>query len=155
MIDFSFWAVVTWANKAKLLTKPHEIDSGVSLGHIIPHWEGCNERGPPIFLVFSNWELILTIKPNADIYDILLNNSVTPPLVILNLFITQFPVAIVSIKPWVIILLVFNREISRVLFPSFMKDWSICFFKSLLNFLNKSSNNKAIKLPANSNLLFP
>lgn len=69
------------------LTSP----SGVSDGQSIPHWDGCRDRGPLTFLVFSNWEEILVIMPNADMYDKRDSTWVTPWRSILNLFRDQFP----------------------------------------------------------------
>ena len=155
IIAFSFCEVVTWANNAKFFTNPHEDPSGVSLGHIMPHWEGCSDLGPLIFRVFSNWELIRVIIPKDDIYVIRFKSSVTPLRCILNLFTFQLPFDIELAKPCVIISLFIKLRIFIFSLPALIKVWSIVFFKSLLYFLNKSSKSSAIKFPANSNLLFP
>jgi hypothetical protein len=47
-------SMVTCAISERFLTRPHDSPSGVSDGHNIPHCDGCKERGPLTFLVFSN-----------------------------------------------------------------------------------------------------
>lgn len=69
------------------LTSP----SGVSEGHSMPHWDGCRERGPLTFLVFSNWDEILVIMPSAEIKESRDRTWVTPWRSILNLFRDQLP----------------------------------------------------------------
>lgn len=56
------------------LTSP----SGVSEGHSMPHCDGCRERGPLTFLVFSNWDEILVIMPSAEIKESRDRTWVTP-----------------------------------------------------------------------------
>lgn len=73
----------------KSLTSP----SGVSEGHSMPHWDGCRERGPLTFLVFSNWDEILVIMPRAEIKERRDRTWVTPWRSILNLFRDQLPCA--------------------------------------------------------------
>lgn len=70
-----------------VLTSP----SGVSEGQSIPHCEGCRERGPLTFLVFSNWEEMRVIIPKAEMKERRESTCVTPCLSILNLFKDQFP----------------------------------------------------------------
>lgn len=71
------------------LTSP----SGVSEGHSMPHWDGCRERGPLTFLVFSNCEEILVIMPSAEMKERRDRTWVTPWRSILNLFRDQLPCA--------------------------------------------------------------
>lgn len=78
------WVVFRWIF---FLTSP----SGVSDGHSIPHWDGCRERGPLTFLVFSNWEEILVIIPRAEMKERRDRTWVTPWRSILNLFRDQLP----------------------------------------------------------------
>ena len=52
-------SVVMWVIRARFLTRPQLSPSGVSLGQSMPHCEGCSERGPLTFRVFSNWEFTL------------------------------------------------------------------------------------------------
>lgn len=84
--EFSVSAVAT-SQKFQHLTSP----SGVSDGHNMPHCEGCNERGPETFLVFSNCEFTRVIIPSAEMYDNRDSTCVTPNRSILNLRIVQLP----------------------------------------------------------------
>lgn len=56
-------SVVMWVMRARFLTSPQASPSGVSAGQSIPHWDGCSDRGPDTFRVFSNVELIRVIIP--------------------------------------------------------------------------------------------
>jgi hypothetical protein len=58
---------VTCVVRAKFLTRPQLSPSGVSEGHKTPQCDGYKARGPEIFLVFSNYELILVIIPIEEI----------------------------------------------------------------------------------------
>mmetsp|Transcript_28999 Transcript_28999/g.72326 ORF Transcript_28999/g.72326 Transcript_28999/m.72326 type:complete len:211 (-) Transcript_28999:108-740(-) len=53
-IGSSSSSVVTCVDSARFLTSPHASPSGVSEGQSIPHCDGCSERGPLTFRVFSN-----------------------------------------------------------------------------------------------------
>lgn len=57
----------------------------------MPHWDGCRERGPLTFLVFSNWDEILVIIPSAEMKERRDRTWVTPWRSILNLFRDQLP----------------------------------------------------------------
>ena len=65
--------------------------SGVSEGHIIPHCEGCKDRGPLTLRVFSNCELTRVIIPNPEIYESRHKTCVTPCRSILKRLIVHFP----------------------------------------------------------------
>ena len=57
----------------------------------MPHWDGCRERGPLTFRVFSNWEEIRVIMPSAEMKDRRERTWVTPCRSILNRFRDQLP----------------------------------------------------------------
>ena len=65
----------------------------------MPHWLGCNARGPLTLRVFSNWDEIRVIMPRADMKLSRLSTWVTPALSILNRFRDQFPVEIARTNP--------------------------------------------------------
>ena len=69
------------------LTSP----SGVSDGHNMPHCDGCNDRGPLTFLVFSNWLVTRVMWPRAEMNERRERTWVTPERSIRNRFITQLP----------------------------------------------------------------
>ncbi|KAH3680669.1 hypothetical protein WICPIJ_008181 [Wickerhamomyces pijperi] len=130
LIGSSSSSVVMCVIKAKFLTKPQASPSGVSEVHNIPNWEGYN--------LDKTW--------------------VTPALSILNLFKDQLPVEMALFKPEVILLewmLMDSNGLNSVALFGFLKILSMFALKSVLNFLNKSSNSKDINCPANSNLLLP
>ena len=52
-------SLVTCARRARFFTRPHASPSGVSAGHIIPHWEVCRDLGPDTLRVFSNCDSVL------------------------------------------------------------------------------------------------
>ena len=99
MIGSSSTSVVMCVINARFFTNPQASPSGVSLGQSIPHWLGCNARGPLTFLVFSNCEDIRVIIPSAEMKLRRLRTCVTPARSILNRFKDQFPVDIARTKP--------------------------------------------------------
>lgn len=88
---------------ARFFTSPQLSPSGVSLGHNIAQCDPCKALGPLIFLVFSNYEVILVIIPRQPIKVSLYNTYVTPALSILKRFKFQFPVEIAAFIPLVMI----------------------------------------------------
>mmetsp|Transcript_29596 Transcript_29596/g.95621 ORF Transcript_29596/g.95621 Transcript_29596/m.95621 type:complete len:281 (-) Transcript_29596:1245-2087(-) len=92
-------SVVTWAESARFLTSPHASPSGVSLGHSMPHWDGWSERGPDTLRVFSNWDMMRVIIPNAEMKESRESTCVTPDRSILKRFTDQLPLEIAFAKP--------------------------------------------------------
>ena len=84
-------SVVTCVVRARFFTNPQDSPSGVSEGQSTPQWDGCSARGPLIFLVFSNCELILVIIPIAEMYESRVSSAVTLDLSILKRLMFQFP----------------------------------------------------------------
>jgi hypothetical protein len=144
-------SVVICVMSAKFFTKPHASPSGVSLGHSMPHWLGCNDRGPLTFLVFSNCEEIRVIIPRAEIKLSRLSTCVTPARSILNRLSDQFPVEIartnpdVIWSPWNCIVLKASNSFVR---EGFLRTLSIADLRLALKVLNRSSNRRASNCPA-------
>lgn len=150
-IGSSSTSVVMWVMSAKFLTSPHASPSGVSLGHSIPHWLGCNARGPLTLRVFSNWEEMRVIIPNAEIKLRRERTCVTPARSIRNRFSDQLPVEMARTKPAVIWspwnCMVFQASNSFVR-EGFLRTLSIDDLRLVLKVLKRSSNNKASSCPA-------
>lgn len=48
-------ALTTTDMRDMFFTSPQDSPSGVSLGHSMPHVEGCSVRGPLTLRLFSKW----------------------------------------------------------------------------------------------------
>ena len=135
-IGYSGVSVVTCVVSARFFTSPQDSPSGVSDGHSMPHWEGCRERGPLIFLVFSNCELIRVIIPSVEMYDRRESTCVMPWRSILNRFRLQLPDEIAISRPFVIWVALMKLRASKgtpmdrfLRFAYFVSMFSISFLK--------------------------
>lgn len=142
-IGSSSTSVVMCVMSAKFFTSPHASPSGVSLGHNMPHCDGCSARGPETLRVFSNWDEMRVIMPRAEMNERRDRTWVMPARSILKRFSDQLPVEIARTNPCVIpspcSWNCFSASNSVARF-AFRRILSMLSFRSWLNFLNRSSN---------------
>mmetsp|Transcript_21416 Transcript_21416/g.68394 ORF Transcript_21416/g.68394 Transcript_21416/m.68394 type:complete len:360 (+) Transcript_21416:50-1129(+) len=156
-IGSSSSSVVTWAERARFLTSPHASPSGVSDGQSMPHCEGCSERGPDTFRVFSNCDMMRVIMPSAEMKERRESTCVTPERSILKRLTDQFPDEMAETKPLV---RMSSRTIRVMSHSSRFVDTfdSSCVARrrsSAHSFLKRSSKRRERSCPASSSRLLP
>mmetsp|Transcript_34578 Transcript_34578/g.97517 ORF Transcript_34578/g.97517 Transcript_34578/m.97517 type:complete len:204 (-) Transcript_34578:560-1171(-) len=149
-------SVVTCVISARFLTRPQLSPSGVSLGHSMPHCEGCRARGPLTFLVFSNCDVMRVIIPRAEMKDSRESTWVTPLRSMRNRFTVQFPLAMACSSP--VEMMSFRKHLTMSNCDARLalaRAASVCRLRSALSRLKRSSNSRDSSWPASSRRLLP
>mmetsp|Transcript_9841 Transcript_9841/g.30835 ORF Transcript_9841/g.30835 Transcript_9841/m.30835 type:complete len:339 (-) Transcript_9841:1235-2251(-) len=149
-------SVVTCVISARFLTRPQLSPSGVSLGHSMPHCEGCSARGPLTFRVFSNWDVMRVIIPSAEMKLSLLSTCVTPLRSMRKRLTVQLPLEMACSRPLVMVSwrmhLSTSKGAARFCLLSVASAWRL---RSAFRRLNRSSKSSASSCPASSRRLLP